>query len=162
MVHPAQNCAGYLYCCVQKSCEKYIKIYSIPLKYIKNHQIAYLEGYLWDNEKAKQAMKKMVDICKADQQKIAFTLSDLFCVDRHRNSFKELIDKDVDILFGNQDEFSSMVNSKNINDGVEYAKSLKILSIITLAEKGSLIVSGDRILEIKAEISGNSCYDIYQ
>ena len=50
---------------------------------IKNHQIAYLEGYLWDNEKAKQAMKKMVGICKANQQKIAFTLSDLFCVDRH-------------------------------------------------------------------------------
>ena len=70
---------------------------------VKNHQIAYLEGYLWDNEKAKQAMKKMVDICKADQQKIAFTLSDLFCVNRHRDSFKDLIESDVDILFGNQD-----------------------------------------------------------
>ena len=118
---------------------------------IKNHHIAYLEGYLWDNEKAKQAMKKMVNICKADQQKIAFTLSDLFCVDRHRNSFKELIDNDVDILFGNQDEFSTMVNSKNLNDGIEYAKSLKILSIITLAEKGSLIVTEDKVMEINAE-----------
>ena len=58
---------------------------------IRNHQIAYLEGYLWDNDKAKQAMKKMIDICKVDQQKIAFTLSDLFCVDRHRDSFNELI-----------------------------------------------------------------------
>ena len=118
---------------------------------IKNHQIAYLEGYLWDNEKAKQAMKKMVNICKADQQKIAFTLSDLFCVDRHRNSFKELIDNDVDILFGNQDEFSTMVNSKNLDDGIEYAKSLKILSIITLAEKGSLIVTDDKVLKINAD-----------
>ena len=85
----------------------------IKEKDIKNHQIAYLEGYLWDNEKAKKAMKKMVDICKANHQKIAFTLSDLFCVDRHRNSFKELIANDVDILFGNQNEFSAMVNSKN-------------------------------------------------
>ena len=118
---------------------------------IKNHQIAYLEGYLWDNEKAKQAMKKMVDICKADHQKIAFTLSDLFCVDRHRDSFKELIDNDVDILFGNQDEFSTMVNSKNLDDGIEYAKSLKILSIITLAEKGSLIVTDDKVLKIYAD-----------
>ena len=120
-------------------------------KDIINHQIAYLEGYLWDNAKAKQAMKKMVDICKADKQKIAFTLSDLFCVDRHRDSFNELIKNDVDILFGNQDEFSAMVNSTKLKDGIEYAKSLNILSILTLAENGSLIVTNDSVLEIKAE-----------
>ena len=118
---------------------------------IKNHQIAYLEGYLWDNEKAKKAMKKMIDICKADHQKIAFTLSDLFCVDRHRNSFKELIVNDVDILFGNQDEFSAMVNSKNLDDGITYAKSLNNLSILTLAEKGSLIIVNNEVIEITAE-----------
>jgi len=118
---------------------------------IKNHQIAYLEGYLWDNEKAKKAMKKMVDICKTDHQKIAFTLSDLFCVDRHRNSFKELIANDVDILFGNQDEFSAMVNSKNLDDGITYAKSLNNISVLTLAEKGSLIIANEEVLEITAE-----------
>lgn len=118
---------------------------------IKNHQIAYLEGYLWDNEKAKKAMKKMVDICKADHQKIAFTLSDLFCVDRHRNSFKELIANDVDILFGNQDEFSAMVNSNNLDDGIAYAKSLNNLSILTLAEKGSLIIVNNEVIEITVE-----------
>ena len=118
---------------------------------INNHQIAYLEGYLWDNEKAKKAMKKMVDICKADHQKIAFTLSDLFCVDRHRNSFKELIANDVDILFGNQDEFSAMVNSKNLDDGITYAKSLNNLSILTIAEKGSLIIVNNEVIEIIAE-----------
>jgi len=116
---------------------------------IINHQIAYLEGYLWDNDKAKQAMQKMVDICKADKQKIAFTLSDLFCVDRHRDSFKELITKDIDILFGNQDEFSAMVNSKNLDDGIAYAKSLSSLSIITLAEKGSLIITNEEVKEIQ-------------
>tara|TARA_B100001123_G_scaffold434352_1_gene560765 strand:- start:2063 stop:2839 length:777 start_codon:yes stop_codon:yes gene_type:complete len=114
---------------------------------VKNHQIAYLEGYLWDNLKAKQAMKKMIDICKADHQKIAFTLSDLFCVDRHRDSYKELI-KDVDFLFGNQDEFSAMVNSKKLEDGILYAKSIRNVSIITLAEKGSLIVTDDRVYKI--------------
>ena len=115
---------------------------------IKNHQIAYLEGYLWDNEKAKKAMKKMVDICKADHQKIAFTLSDLFCVDRHRNSFQKLIANDVDILFGNQDEFSAMVNSKNLDDGIAYAKSLNNISILTLAERGSLIITNEEVIEI--------------
>jgi len=118
---------------------------------IKNHQIAYLEGYLWDNDKAKKAMKKMVDICKADHQKIAFTLSDLFCVDRHRNSFKELIANDVDILFGNQDEFSAMVNSNNLDDGITYAKSLNNLSILTLAKKGSLIIVNNEVIEITVE-----------
>jgi Sugar kinases, ribokinase family len=73
---------------------------------IVNHKMAYLEGYLWDNENAKKAMKKMVDICKADDQKVAFTLSDLFCVDRHRDSFSELIHNKSDILFGNSDEIS--------------------------------------------------------
>ncbi len=115
---------------------------------IKNHQIAYLEGYLWDNEEAKKAMKKMVDICKADYQKIAFTLSDLFCVDRHRSSFKKLIANDVDILFGNQDEFAAMVSSKNLDDGIAYAKSLNNLSILTLADKGSLIIVNNEVLEI--------------
>ena len=118
---------------------------------IKNHQITYLEGYLWDNEKAKQAMKKMVGICKADKQKIAFTLSDLFCVDRHRDSFKKLINNDVDILFGNQDEFPALINSKNLDEGIAYAKSLKKLSIITLADKGSLIINGEKVLEISAK-----------
>ena len=116
---------------------------------IRNHQIAYLEGYLWDNDKAKQAMKKMIDICKVDQQKIAFTLSDLFCVDRHRDSFNELINNDVDILFANQDEICALAGSKNINEGIAYTKSLGILSIITLAEKESIIISNDETIEIK-------------
>ena len=105
-----------------------------PLKEedIKNHQIAYLEGYLWDNENAKQAMKKMVGICKADRQKIAFTLSDLFCVDRHRNSFEQLIKNHVDILFSNEEEICSMTQSSSIEDGIAYAKSLNIISIITI------------------------------
>ena len=124
-------------------------------KDIINHQIAYLEGYLWDNDKAKQAMKKMVDICKSNNQKIAFTLSDLFCVDRHRDSFKKLIQNDVDILFGNNDEFNSMVNSKKNDDGINYAKSLNILCILTLADKGSLIIEGSKVLEIKAETVPN-------
>ena len=123
----------------------------IKEKDIKNHQIAYLEGYLWDNDKAKQAMKKMVDICKADQQKVAFTLSDSFCVDRHRDSFKQLINDDIDILFGNQDEICSMAETKNLDDGIAYAKSLGIITAITLNEKGSIIVNKDNVMEIKAK-----------
>ncbi len=117
---------------------------------IIGHKIAYLEGYLWDNENAKKAMKKMVDICKEDNQKISFTLSDLFCVDRHRNSFSELIKDDVDILFGNKEEICSMIESTSLNEGIDYAKSLSATTIITLAEKGSLIVNNNEVIEIPA------------
>ena len=118
---------------------------------IINHQIAYLEGYLWDNEKAKQAMQKMVNICEKDKQQIAFTLSDLFCVDRHRNSFEQLIKNHVDILFSNEEEICSMTQSSSIEDGIAYAKSLNIISIITLAEKGSLILNKDKVIEVSAK-----------
>ena len=118
---------------------------------IINHKIAYLEGYLWDNENAKQAMKKMVSICKSDNQQIAFTLSDLFCVDRHRKSFSELIKSNVDILFGNEEEILAMAEASSIVDGIEYAKSLGILTVITLSKKGSLIVHKNEVIEIKPE-----------
>ena len=117
-------------------------------QHIKNHKIAYLEGYLWDNENAKKAMKKMVDICKADNQQIAFTLSDLFCVDRHRDSFKELIENDVDILFANEDEIKAQSQETNFDNAIEYAKSLRMTVAITRAEKGSVIVEKDNVIEI--------------
>ena len=122
----------------------------IKSEQIIGHKIAYLEGYLWDNENAKQAMKKMVDISKDDNQQIAFTLSDLFCVDRHRESFSELIKKDVDILFGNEEEICAMSKSTSINDGINYAKSLNITAAITLAERGSLIIKNNEVIEIPA------------
>ena len=118
---------------------------------IKNHKIAYLEGYLWDNDKAKQAMKKMVDICKADNQKIAFTLSDLFCVDRHRDSFQELITNDVDILFANEDEIKSMAQTSSFEESLEYAKSLNITAAITKGSSGSIIVSDGSVTKIDAQ-----------
>ena len=122
----------------------------IKKEQIIGHKIAYLEGYLWDNENAKKAMKKMVDICKADNQQIAFTLSDLFCVDRHRESFSELIKNDVDILFGNEEEICAMSSSSSIDGGIEYAKSLNITVAITLAEKGSLIIKNNKIIKVPA------------
>ena len=122
----------------------------IKAEQIIGHKIAYLEGYLWDNENAKKAMKKMIDICKEDKQQIAFTLSDLFCVDRHRDSFTELIKNDVDILFGNEEEICSMSKSDSIQDGINYAKSLNITCAITLAERGSLIINNNEVIKVPA------------
>ena len=117
-------------------------------EHITSHKIAYLEGYLWDNQNAKIAMKKMVGICKSDNQKIAFTLSDLFCVDRHRDSFKELIVNDIDILFANEDEIKAQCESDSLDKAIEYAKSLNMIVAITKAKDGSVIVNNSEVIEI--------------
>jgi sugar/nucleoside kinase (ribokinase family) len=93
-------------------------------------------------------MKKMVDICKSDNQKIAFTLSDLFCVDRHRESFKELIESDVDILFANEDEIKAQCETDSFEKAVEYAKSLNMIVAITRSADGSVIVNNDEVIQI--------------
>ncbi|MDC6447532.1 adenosine kinase [Alphaproteobacteria bacterium] len=120
----------------------------IQSAHITNHKIAYLEGYLWDNQNAKMAMKKMVDICKSDNQEIAFTLSDLFCVDRHRESFKELIENDVDILFANEDEIKALCETDSFEKAVEYAKSLNMIVAITRSADGSVIVNNNEVIKI--------------
>jgi sugar/nucleoside kinase (ribokinase family) len=122
----------------------------IKAEQIIGHKIAYLEGYLWDNENAKKAMRKMVDISKSDGQLIAFTLSDLFCVDRHRDSFAELINNNIDILLGNEEEICAMSKSTSISEGIKYAKSLNITVAITLAERGSLIIKDNNVIEVPA------------
>ena len=94
------------------------------------------------------AMKKMVDICKSHNQKIAFTLSDLFCVDRHRESFKELIENDVYILFANEDEIKAQCETDSFEKAVEYAKSLKMIVAITRSADGSVIVNNDEVIQI--------------
>ena len=75
----------------------------------------------------------------------------MFCVDRHRKSFNELIQSNVDILFGNEEEILAMAQASSIIDGIEYAKSLGILTVITLSEKGSLIVHKNKVIEINPE-----------
>ena len=117
-------------------------------EHITSHKIAYLEGYLWDNQNAKMAMKKMVDICKSDNQQIAFTLSDLFCVDRHRESFKELIENDIDILFANEDEIKAQCQTDSFDKAVDYAQSLNMIVAITRSENGSVVVNKNEVIEI--------------
>ena len=117
---------------------------------IINHKICYLEGYLWDNKNAKAAMKKMVDIAKKDNQKISLTLSDKFCVDRHRDSFSELIKSNVDILFANEDEINAMFQVSDIKDSIKHLKQMKIISAITRGHKGSIIIYENKEITMNA------------
>ena len=120
----------------------------IKYEHIVNHKITYLEGYLWDNKDAKLAMQTMVDIAKKDNQKISLTLSDKFCVDRHRESFRELIEENVDILFANEDEINSMFEVTDIEKSIEKLKKKNIISAITRSEKGSVIITKNESIKI--------------
>ena len=117
---------------------------------VQNATVTYLEGYLFDTNAQKAAFLKAAEISKAAGRKVALTLSDPFCVDRHRASFQHIVDNHVDILFANHNELLSLYETNNLDDGVKRVWKTGITAAITLSEKGSLIIDNDKIYEIKA------------
>ncbi len=112
--------------------------------------ITYLEGYLWDRPEAKDAFRKAAKLAKNNDRKVALTLSDAFCVDRHRDSFLELIRDGIDVLFANEAELLSMYQTDNFRMAVDAVSRDCSLAAITRSERGSAIVEAGKILEIPA------------
>ena len=105
----------------------------------------YLEGYLWDSELAKNAFLRAAKIAKLSNTKIILSLSDSFCVDRHRKSFLELIDNYVDIVFCNKSEVLSLFEQDKLANCQEYLSSLCELVVVTLGSNGSLIINKNNV-----------------
>lgn len=103
--------------------------------------VTYLEGYLWDPEPAKEAFRKAMQIAKAGGRQVALSLSDAFCVDRHRTEFRELVAGPVDILFANEAEILSLYQLDDFDDAVEAARNDAPLSVLTRGEHGCVIVT---------------------
>ena len=116
----------------------------IDFSVIKESKYLYLEGYLWDSELAKQAFIKAAKIAKESKTKIILSLSDSFCVDRHRESFLNLINDFVDILFCNEEELKSLLKITDLEQCKIELKPLCELAAITLGERGSLIVNKNK------------------
>ena len=114
----------------------------------------YLEGYLWDSELAKNAFLEAARIAKESNTKIILSLSDSFCVDRHRKSFLELIDNYVDIVFCNESEVLSLFKNDKLATCQEDLSSLCELVVVTLGSNGSLIINKNVIEEIKSITKG--------
>ena len=127
---------------------------NIDFNAIKNSKYLYLEGYLWDSELAKNAFLEAAKIAKSSNTKIILSLSDSFCVDRHRESFLELINNYIDIVFCNQSEVLSLLKEDNLEGCQECLSSLCELVVITLGNEGSLIVNKDKTEKIKASLKG--------
>jgi len=113
----------------------------LDLSAIREAKILYLEGYLWDNPAAKNAFIKAAEIAKNAGRKVALSLSDSFCVTRHRESFIELVEDYIDILFANEDEIKSLYETSNLNLAIEKLKEKCELAAITIGKNGSIVIS---------------------
>ena len=110
---------------------------------IKNSEIIFLEGYLWDEGEPKKAFNKAIDCAN----KVAMSLSDLFCVDRHKAHFLELVKNKLDITFANEQEIMSLINAKSFDQVINFAKELKKLLVVTRGEKGAVSINGSEVTE---------------
>lgn len=114
-------------------------------------KVTYLEGYLWDRDEAKQAFLRAARLAHAAGRMTALTLSDSFCVDRHRDSFRELISGHIDILFANEAEILSLYETDNFDAALQFARQDCTIAALTRSEKGSVVISGDEVHVVDAE-----------
>jgi sugar/nucleoside kinase (ribokinase family) len=114
-------------------------------------QITYLEGYLFDRDEAKEAFVKAAELAHAAGRKVALTLSDPFCVDRHRASFQYLVEGHIDIVFANRDEITALYETDSFDDAVSQLAGKVEMAAVTRSELGSVIVTADGMVEIPAE-----------
>ena len=123
----------------------------IKEKTLQESDMIFLEGYLWDEGEPQKAFNKAIKY----SNKVAMTLSDKFCVDRHRINFLELVKHKLDITFANEQEMISLIEAKNFNDVVNFAKELKKLVVITRGEKGAIAIFGEKTIEVDVKTNLN-------
>ena len=110
---------------------------------IKKSEIILLEGYLWDEGDPKKAFEKAIQNAK----KVAMSLSDQFCVDRHKPHFLELVKNKLDIIFANEQEIVSLIDAKSFNEVIDFSKSINKLIVLTRGEKGAVAINGEEVIE---------------
>jgi len=121
---------------------------------ISQSKMIYIEGYLWDKDSAKSAIRKAIAAAKKSSAIVALSLSDKFCVDRNRDEFFEIINKDAGLIFANEIEIMSLFESDSFEEAVERCKKLPCIFAVTRGEKGSCIISADKIICVDAVSAG--------
>ena len=114
---------------------------------IKEAEITFLEGYLWDEGGPKKAFDKAINFSKIT----AMSLSDQFCVERHRDNFLDLVKNKLDIIFANEQEFLSLINAKTLDEAINFSKQLKKNIIITMGSKGAVSINQDEVFQCEAQ-----------
>jgi sugar/nucleoside kinase (ribokinase family) len=118
---------------------------------IRGAQVTYLEGYLWDKALAKEAFLKAAALAHEGGRKLSLTLSDSFCVGRHRAEFSDLVDNHVDILFANEHEILSLYQVDRFEDALAAVRGRSEIAVLTRSEKGSVVVTADAVHEVPAD-----------
>jgi fructokinase len=113
--------------------------------YIKGHEIIFLEGYLWDKGTSEEMFKHVINLAKKNNIKVAMSLSDIFCVKRHRKDFFNLLLNDINILIGNENEINELVQKKNLLECINELKKINKLIIITRSANGSIALLNNEI-----------------
>ena len=121
-------------------------------KIIKNSKITFLEGYVWEEDLAKESLVKAAEIARKAGNKVALTLSDPFCVKKHRLEFKELIKKNIDILFANEFEVKELYQTEDLEESAKEISNMIEIVAITRSEKGAKIYNAKETVEIKAKV----------
>jgi sugar/nucleoside kinase (ribokinase family) len=122
----------------------------VNMDYIASSKVVYLEGYLWDQPRAKKAMRDAAMKAQANGAKVSLTLSDAFCVGRFREEFLELAEQHVDILFANESEILSLYQVKTFDEALQQVRRHCEIAALTRSAKGSVVVSGDEVHVIDA------------
>ena len=124
-----------------------INDHDINADYTKKAEITFLEGYLWDEGEPRKAFDKAIN----NSNKVAMSLSDLFCVERHKDQFLELVKNKLDIIFANEQEILSLINSQSFNDAIIFSKDLNKNIVITRGEKGAVAINQGDVVECAAK-----------
>ena len=114
---------------------------------VRNSEILFLEGYLWDEGEPKQAFEKAIN----NANKVAMSLSDLFCVERHKPHFLDLVKNKLDITFANEQEIMSLIDAKKFDEVINFAKKINKLIVITRGDKGAVAINKNNIVECSAK-----------
>jgi sugar/nucleoside kinase (ribokinase family) len=120
----------------------------LDLDLVRQAKVLYLEGYLWDSDEAKQAFISAAQVMRESGGEVALSLSDAFCVDRHRHSFQELVDGHVDILFANEMEITSLYEANTFEEAVDHVRGRCKVAALTRSAEGSLLLRGDQTVPI--------------
>jgi len=123
----------------------------IDEKTIADAQVTYMEGYLWDPAEAKKAFLKAAEVAHDADRQVSLSLSDPFCVDRHRAEFRDLVKNHVDILFANEDEVISLYQVADFDEALQAVRADCNIAALTRSEKGSVVVAGDEVHVVDAE-----------
>jgi fructokinase len=117
---------------------------------ILDHELIFLEGYLWDKGDSEKMFKHVINVAKQNNVKIAMTLSDVFCVTRHKQDFYNLLKNDLNILIGNENEINELTGKKNLLDSINHLKEFDKLIVITRSDKGSMAIKNNEIINCES------------